>query len=268
MKRWKLKASLFFVNIASIYYLNFMQEKLYEEILPILESAGDIALQYFRSWVKVHSKDNQTTVTIADIKVSDCLIEELPKLVQWDVYSEEKQIIPSSDYLWLIDPIDWTKQFIAWEETRTIMIGLAHKTEWALFWVIYYPYSWSFLLGSKQWPIIFSTNGKVFTLTWEAGKDEALYKATSISKPEVVALIEWRKKEWINISTLWPEWHMYTTLVTEGYKHFAIRRCKGYEMWALAWILASSPRQILADGEPFNVYNHPGKLDKIITISQ
>jgi 3'-phosphoadenosine 5'-phosphosulfate (PAPS) 3'-phosphatase len=59
-------------------------QHLYEDILPILEQAWEIAMWYFNIWIDIQTKDNDTPVTQADTKFQP-LIRDLI-----DIYNYQK----------------------------------------------------------------------------------------------------------------------------------------------------------------------------------
>ena len=100
---------------------------------------------------KILKKDN-SPVTKADLLSNDILIKELGKT--WiEIISEEKENINTVDanngIVWLVDPIDWTKDFInkTWE--FSIMIWLLKNLK-PVIWVVYLPSS-DVLYYAEKW---------------------------------------------------------------------------------------------------------------------
>ena len=76
--------------------------------------AADIARQYYRSNLEITTKSDRTPVTQADVDceraIKSIILEAFP---DHGFYGEETgRIDSSSDFLWLVDPIDGTKGFV------------------------------------------------------------------------------------------------------------------------------------------------------------
>jgi histidinol-phosphatase len=85
-----------------------------------LES-GPIALKYFGGDLKVHWKEDQTPVTLADMQVEEFIVKAIrQQYPDDDILGEESSHIKGSEYFscasqngrrWIIDPIDGTYNF-------------------------------------------------------------------------------------------------------------------------------------------------------------
>ena len=80
--------------------------------------------------------DYSDPVTIADLKVNDLLIKRINEKYQnidWEILSEEnvKEKIENfqnkSDWLWILDPLDGTKDFIKGTENYAMHLALCYK---------------------------------------------------------------------------------------------------------------------------------------------
>ena len=69
----------------------------------------------------IKSKKNEDPVTLADLKVNELIIKRIKekyKNINWDILSEENVKVQSeycntnSEWLWILDPLDGTKDFI------------------------------------------------------------------------------------------------------------------------------------------------------------
>lgn len=109
-----------------------------------LRGGKEIHKIYRRNDVQVEFKDDQSPVTIADRKASEVICDVL-SLTQIPVLSEE-EVFPSFDerktweYLWIIDPLDGTKEFIKRNNDFTVNIALIHKGQ-PIMGIIYIPMS-------------------------------------------------------------------------------------------------------------------------------
>jgi myo-inositol-1(or 4)-monophosphatase len=107
-------------------------EALHAEILhPLREAvaeAAKLALTKFRNNVRAWNKDNASPVTEADLAVDNFLRERLTEIdssIGW--LSEETADVPerlTKDRLWIVDPIDGTRSFIAGREDWAICAAL------------------------------------------------------------------------------------------------------------------------------------------------
>jgi 3'(2'), 5'-bisphosphate nucleotidase len=117
-------------------------QKLLKEIVEIAINAGDLIMEVFLSRIKVRIKRNLTPVTNADIKASDYITESLRKYgipiiceeTGVPTYEERKHW----EMLWIVDPLDGTKEFISGRSEFTVNIALVRKDQPVL-GVIYAP---------------------------------------------------------------------------------------------------------------------------------
>ena len=82
--------------------------------LKTVKKSEKITLKYFNKNIKHKIKKNKTPVTIADIKCENFLIEKInSKYPQHSLLTEETGVIDNgSDFKWIIDPLDGTKNFM------------------------------------------------------------------------------------------------------------------------------------------------------------
>ncbi|HMU04241.1 MAG TPA: 3'(2'),5'-bisphosphate nucleotidase CysQ, partial [Saprospiraceae bacterium] len=107
-------------------------EKGIEEILSMLRKAGEVILHYYKNdeeSLDTQLKTDNTPVTIADTASNDIIYNFLKtSYPEIPIISEETEIdsyeIRSQwDYVWLIDPLDGTKEFL--DKTDEFAINLA-----------------------------------------------------------------------------------------------------------------------------------------------
>ena len=105
--------------------------------------AHDILLSYSKILKDSNFKNNilengnlDNPVTLADLKVNEVIIRrinEMYKEVQWEILSEENVKISSerpskrSDWLWVLDPLDGTKDFIQGTGNYAMHLALNYK---------------------------------------------------------------------------------------------------------------------------------------------
>lgn len=78
----------------------------------IVKEAGRIAMQQFRGDLKVFVKRSGGLVTEVDEEVEGFLKRELSNLIPGSGFlAEESGFVQGNEYLWVIDPIDGTKNF-------------------------------------------------------------------------------------------------------------------------------------------------------------
>ncbi len=117
-------------------------EKELEVARSLARDAGRILLEFFERGAKVQWKGHDDPVTAADHAANEMLVRELQRHFPHDaVLSEE---IPddharlAKDRVWMVDPMDGTKQFIERIGEFAVMIGLAVAGE-AKLGVVYHP---------------------------------------------------------------------------------------------------------------------------------
>ena len=98
-----------------------------EEIKRIAKDAGAILLRHYHEPSTVHWKSPGDPVTAADREASDLIISELRRLFPDDgILSEEAPDEATRfghDRVWLIDPMDGTREFIEHRDEFAVMIG-------------------------------------------------------------------------------------------------------------------------------------------------
>eukprot|EP01064_Diplonema_japonicum_P020307 TRINITY_DN2953_c0_g1_i1.p2 TRINITY_DN2953_c0_g1~~TRINITY_DN2953_c0_g1_i1.p2 ORF type:complete len:284 (+),score=59.37 TRINITY_DN2953_c0_g1_i1:1087-1938(+) len=104
-----------------------------EFAVAVAREAGAMALQYYKgTTLRVESKADESPVTEADKAVNAFLIKKVGEA--WpgeDIVAEEdiegssaRQVRDVNGYIWFIDPIDGTKEFIKRTGEWSVMIGL------------------------------------------------------------------------------------------------------------------------------------------------
>ncbi|WP_322098927.1 histidinol-phosphatase [Fodinicurvata sediminis] len=95
----------------------------------ISDKSRNIIMPYFRNELKIENKKDSSPVTQADKKAELFLRNEIKqKFPQDGVYGEEYGYDEgSSDFTWVIDPIDGTKSFISGMPLFGTLIALLHK---------------------------------------------------------------------------------------------------------------------------------------------
>ena len=114
-----------------------------------LQTAVNLARQAGRLIWKIYSTDfsvafkgKSDPVTEADRRANDLIVEGLQRKFPQDLIIAEESPLPQdpphTDFVWYIDPLDGTKEFIAKNGEFSVMIGLALKGK-ACLGVVYRP---------------------------------------------------------------------------------------------------------------------------------
>ena len=118
-------------------------DNLIEDLRRFSWEAADILLHYSGILAKSNDETNflknkniNDPVTVADLEVNNLIIKRIQekyKGVKWEIMSEENVKIESnnferdSDWLWILDPLDGTKDFIEGSENYAMHLGLNYK---------------------------------------------------------------------------------------------------------------------------------------------
>jgi histidinol phosphatase-like enzyme (inositol monophosphatase family) len=95
----------------------------------LADAAGEVVRRYFRQPVEVITKADMSPVTIAD-RETETLLRNLVGAtypahgVIGEEFGAER---PEAEFVWIFDPIDGTKQFIAGRPLFGTLIGLLHR---------------------------------------------------------------------------------------------------------------------------------------------
>jgi 3'(2'), 5'-bisphosphate nucleotidase len=113
--------------------------------------AGNEIMYFYQSGYDVETKSDNSPLTSAD-KAANAVIVEALKKTGIPILSEEEKAIPfetrkSWEYLWIVDPLDGTKEFIKHNDEFTVNIALIHNGTPVL-GVVYCPPLRTFYFGS------------------------------------------------------------------------------------------------------------------------
>ncbi|MFW9905183.1 MAG: inositol monophosphatase family protein [Candidatus Thorarchaeota archaeon] len=118
-----------------------MTNKFLDIAIESAQKAGKLILNLFHKDIKIMTKLDQSILTEADLK-ADSLIKNIihKNFPSHDIFSEETgRENKSSDYLWLIDPLDGTTNFSVHNPFFAVSISLLQKNE-PLLGVVYSPF--------------------------------------------------------------------------------------------------------------------------------
>lgn len=95
-----------------------------ETLKIALKEAGTEILKIYYEEFKTQTKEDNTPVTIADLKADEILINHLSKF-NYPIISEETDSKYSNEeHIWIIDPLDGTRDFIQKTDDFSIMVAL------------------------------------------------------------------------------------------------------------------------------------------------
>ncbi len=109
--------------------------------VELAKLGGKLTLDYFQtSGVEVERKGDNSPVTIADKQAEELIRHELSQRFPDDAILGEEfgSHAGTSDYQWIVDPIDGTKSFISGVPIYSTLIGIVHNRQ-CLGGVIYIP---------------------------------------------------------------------------------------------------------------------------------
>ncbi len=130
-----------------------------EPVQAIARQAGRCILDVYAGSFSITEKPDQSPVTEADLAAHECILRGLTTLTPCiPILSEEASDISFAErsrweWLWLVDPLDGTREFIRRSDEFSINIALIHQHE-ALFGLILSPvdgtcyYAWR---GGGAW---------------------------------------------------------------------------------------------------------------------
>jgi histidinol-phosphatase len=103
----------------------------YETALAAAAQAGQLALRYFDSDLRVEWKQDQSPVTLADRETEALLRATLLRRFPHDGFlGEESGDQPgTSGYRWVIDPIDGTRNYVRGIPIWATLVGLEYRGE-------------------------------------------------------------------------------------------------------------------------------------------
>ncbi len=116
----------------------------------LADESGKIIKQYYRTDYRVEIKSDETPVTIADKRSEELMREMIMKeFPDHGILGEEfGEYNPSSEYKWILDPIDGTKSFISGVPLFGTLIALIHNNE-PIIGVINHPVLGECLIGDN-----------------------------------------------------------------------------------------------------------------------
>ena len=176
----------------------------------MLEIATNAALKASKKIMQIYSwdfeveiKEDNSPITIADKIANEIIIKELEKTNIKILSEEEKDDLNRLDnkYLWIIDPIDWTKDFInkTWE--FSIMIWLVKNWE-PILWVVYAPATNKLYFAEKWKGSFLEINWKTQKLKVNPDNNKILISRNHTTDIELKLI----KELWLEAIPCWSIW--------------------------------------------------------------
>ncbi len=115
-----------------------------DPIIKIAKDAGKIVREVYDTEFSVGYKEDRSPITIADKRSNAFITESLRKLYpEIPIIAEESKTVPYEvrktwEYLWLVDPLDGTKEFVSRNGEFTVNIALIQHRR-PILGVIYVP---------------------------------------------------------------------------------------------------------------------------------
>ena len=106
-----------------------MDKEIKKHLLEISEKAGDAIMSFYNVDYEIEKKKDNTPITEADLASNQIILDELEKY-GYGFLSEEKTDNKerlNAKRVWIIDPMDGTKDFIHKTGDFSVMIGLVEK---------------------------------------------------------------------------------------------------------------------------------------------
>ena len=115
----------------------------YKAIISIAKKAGEAIMHIYTDTYNIEQKQDNSPVTRADITSNDILISGITQVSPYPILSEEIKDTGerlSSEFFWILDPLDGTKEFIKKNGEFSVMVGLV-KNNTPVFGLSYEPVS-------------------------------------------------------------------------------------------------------------------------------
>ena len=174
---------------------------MWEEQLNAAIEAGVKAikgiLEIYNSNFDVEIKDDNSPVTLADKNadkvIRDFLHAKFPEYAFLTEESTDDKERLKNDYVWIVDPVDGTKDFVARDGGFTTNIALSYKHE-AVVGVVVVPLTGEIYYAAKGLGAFYCHNGVTKQIHVNDKLDNLIvYKSVLHSKPEEEAMFEKHK---------------------------------------------------------------------------
>lgn len=136
----------------------------FDQLQDVMVRSGQLVMQKFRGDYTVFEKNGSSLVTSVDLENEEFLKLELAKIVPAAGFLAEESGLSgcASDFMWVIDPIDGTKNFIKGIPHFCIMVALTYKNE-PIVGAIYQPITQEFYYAEKGKGLWLQDNRIIFS---------------------------------------------------------------------------------------------------------
>lgn len=213
-----------------------MWEKQLEAAIEAGVKAIDGILRIYNTDFDVEIKDDNSPVTLADKNADAVIREHLHKLFPDYAFLTEESTDDLSrlnnDYVWIVDPVDGTKDFVAKDGGFTTNIALAYKHE-AVVGVVVVPLTGEIYYAAKGIGAFYRANGETKRIhVSDKITDITVYKSVFHSKPEEQAVIE-KYKDKIAKVEKWGS-ALKPCRIAQGLGELTLRLSDGTKEWDTA----------------------------------
>ncbi|MBD3330882.1 3'(2'),5'-bisphosphate nucleotidase CysQ, partial [Candidatus Peregrinibacteria bacterium] len=160
--------------------MDFYYKNEFEVGARAIVRAGKRLLDFYKTDLSIEYKDDESPVTKADLASEAIILDELGEF-DYPILSEESRGDLSrleADLVWIVDPLDGTKDFIHHTGDFSVMIGLACKGE-SVLGLVYKP------LEDK---LYFAEKGKGAYCRDGEGRESRI-KVSEVKKVEEIRLL-------------------------------------------------------------------------------
>lgn len=166
------------------------------EVVALSREAGHAILGVYASSFTVQAKDDSSPLTEADLRSQEILARGLRRLLpEVPILSEESEQVPWTersgwDWLWVVDPLDGTREFVSRNGEFTVNIALVEQGLPVL-GVVFVPVSgvlYSGIAGQGAW---LEEQGRRHAIRCRRAPDAGWVLACSRSHGDEAALTAW-----------------------------------------------------------------------------
>lgn len=199
-----------------------------DAVCECAESAGKIVLDYYlKNEYSIVNKSDNTPQTEADWQAHLHILDKLKQLSPFPIISEETykegEKIPSAP-LWLVDPIDGTKEFIRKTGDFTVNIALVDG-KYPILGVIYVPTTGELFYATKSHGAFKKVKGKSTRIHTRKLGDE-LHILVSKNNPDITERIQ---EKWPNCKITRMGSSLKYCRIAEGFADVYVRHMYTYE---------------------------------------
>lgn len=186
-----------------------------DSILPLLQKAGEEVLKIYNSSFEISWKKEDDPITKADLIVNQILIEGISNLTP-DIPLISEEITDNlqrlgSSKVWILDPIDGTREFIKKNPEFAISLGFVEEGR-AKFGFVLNPATRELIYGGEGFGVFHTEDFSRLELV-----KQVTFSPTVSSKP-ILLLSPSEVKEGLFVDTFWKENFSIKTIGSIAYK--------------------------------------------------